>query len=145
MHKFFKAVAFVTIFSVLTRAIGFFLRIYLSRVMGTEVLGAYQVAMSIFGVLMTVISSGIPLVVSRNVAYFDAQNNKKSQHQNITAGLIISVLIAIVICVVLTAFPEILKLFMQSQESVNIILYLLPALLKGKILQPRLLYPARIS
>lgn len=133
MHKFFKAVAFVTIFSVLTRAIGFFLRIYLSRVMGTEVLGAYQVAMSIFGVLMTVISSGIPLVVSRNVAYFDAQNNKKSQHQNITAGLIISVLIAIVICVILTAFPEILKLFMQSQESVNIILYLLPALIASAV------------
>lgn len=133
MHKFFKAVAFVTIFSVLTRAIGFFLRIYLSRVMGAEVLGAYQVSMSIFGVLMTLVTSGLPLVVSRNVAYFQAEGDKKAEHKNITAGLIISVLLSVVVCVILYAFPNILRLFIKSEQSIQIILMLLPALIASAI------------
>lgn len=133
MHKFFKAVAFVTIFSVLTRAMGFFLRIYLSRVMGAEALGAYQVSVSIFGVLMTLISSGLPLVVSRNVAFYNNQNNKSMQNKNITAGLIISVAISVILCAVLFAFPNILKLFINSDESISIILVLLPALVASAI------------
>ena len=133
MQKFFKAVAFVTIFSVLTRALGFFLRIYLSRVMGAETLGAYQVAMSIFGVLMTLISSGLPLVVSRNVAYFNNQQNLTKTNKNITAGLIICVAISVVVCVLLAVCPNILKVFVKSQESVEIILILLPALVASAI------------
>lgn len=133
MQKFFKAVAFVTIFSVLTRALGFFLRIYLSRVMGAETLGAYQVAMSIFGVLMTLISSGLPLVVSRNVAYFNNQKNLTKTNKNITAGLIICVAISVVVCVILAVCPNILKVFVKSQESVEIILILLPALVASAI------------
>lgn len=133
MHKFFKAVAFVTIFSVLTRAIGFFLRIYLSRVMGAEVLGAYQVSMSIFGVLMTLVTSGLPLVVSRNVAYYEAEGNKKAEHKNITAGLIISIVLSTFVCVILYAFPNILRLFIKSEQSVQIILILLPALVASAV------------
>lgn len=132
MRKFFKAVAFVTIFSVLTRTIGFFLRIYLSRVMGAEVLGAYQVSMSIFGVLMTLVSSGLPLVVSRNVAYYD-QKNEMMQHKNITAGLIIGTTLSVVLCAIIYAFPQILNLFISSAESINIILILLPALVASAI------------
>lgn len=133
MHKFFKAVAFVTIFSVLTRAIGFFLRIYLSRVMGAEVLGAYQVSMSIFGVLMTLVTSGLPLVVSRNVAYHEANGQKQAEHKTITAGLIISLVLSISLCVVLFAFPNILRLFIKSEQSIQIILVLLPALVASAI------------
>ena len=133
MRKFFKAVAFVTVFSVLTRAIGFFLRIYLSRVMGPEVLGSYQVSTSIFSVLMTLVCSGLPLVVSRNVAFYNAENNKQMQHKNITAGLIVSLVISGIVCVVLYACPGILNLFVHSQESVDIILILLPALVASAI------------
>ena len=69
MQRLFKATIIVTFFSVTTRALGFILRIILSRFLGAEQLGHYQVAMSIFGVLMTLVASGLPLVVSRNVAY----------------------------------------------------------------------------
>lgn len=132
MRKFFKAVAFVTIFSVLTRTIGFFLRIYLSRVMGAETLGAYQVSMSIFGVLMTLVTSGLPLVVSRNVAYFE-QKNANMQHKNITAGLIIAIALSTILCVILYAFPNILQIFITSEESISMILILLPALIASAI------------
>ncbi len=133
MHKFFKAVAFVTIFSVLTRAIGFFLRIYLSRVMGAEVLGAYQVSMSIFSVLLTLVTSGLPLIISRNVAFCEANKDKQTQNRTITAGLIVSLVVSFIVCVVLGAFPNILKLIIKSEESIQIILILLPALVASAI------------
>ena len=129
MRKFFKAVAFVTIFSVLTRAIGFFLRIYLSRVLGAEALGSYQISLSIFGVLMTLVSSGLPLIISRNVAYYVASGEEKQANKTLSAGLYISLAISVIVCVLFGAFPQILGLFIKSKESINIILFLLPALI----------------
>lgn len=133
MNKFFKAVAFVTIFSVLTRALGFFLRIYLSRVMGAETLGAYQISMSIFGVLMTLIASGLPLVISRNVAYYNAKGDKVTQHKSITAGLIVSLVVSVAITAFIMLFPNVLKVFIKSDESVKIIQALSPALIASAI------------
>ena len=60
-----KAVALITIFSILTRILGFVFRIYLSWEMGAEMLGIYQVALSIIGVLMMLVSSGLPLTLSK--------------------------------------------------------------------------------
>ena len=71
-----KAMFCVTFFSVATRTLGFLLKIYLSRELGSVLLGSYQVAMSIFAVLMTFVSSGIPVVLSRNVSYFSCKNDK---------------------------------------------------------------------
>ena len=85
MKKFVKATLIITVFSVATRALGFVLRIVLSRLMGAETLGAYQISMSIFGVLMTVIASGLPLIVSRNVSYYQDKDVKK-QNRIISAG-----------------------------------------------------------
>lgn len=133
MHKFFKAVAFVSIFSVLTRAIGFFLRIYLSRMLGAEALGSYQISMSIFGVLMTIVSSGLPLVISRNVAYYNSRKDKNLQHKTISAGLIIAVGISVVVSVFIWACPQFLELFIKSQESIKIIQMLLPALIASAV------------
>ncbi len=65
MKSLFKTVALITFFSVITRVVGFLFRIYLSRTVGAEALGMYQVAFSIFMVLLTIISSGLPLVISR--------------------------------------------------------------------------------
>ena len=95
MNKFFKAMFSVTFFSVATRALGFLLKIYLSRELDSALLGSYQVAMSIFGVLMTLVSSGIPVVLSRNVSYFHGKNDKKSIGSTVSSGLILTAAICI--------------------------------------------------
>jgi len=132
MRNIFKATIIVTIFAVLTRALGFFLRIYLSRVMGAEALGAYQITMSVFGVLLTIVSSGLPMIVSRNVAYFEAQKNKTSQNRTITAGLVIGIITSILICVVVfVLYVPLCKII--GDESANLILILLPAIVASAI------------
>ena len=61
----FHSVATITFFAIITRLLGFFLRIYLSRAVGAEALGKYQIALSVLSVLLTVIASGIPLTISK--------------------------------------------------------------------------------
>ena len=129
MRGFFKATLIMTIFSVITRALGFVLRIVLSRNLGAQTLGAYQVAMSVLGVLMTLIASGIPLVVSRNVAYNCSNKNPNQAYSTVSAGLIITLVISITINIILFLFPSCLDFLSLEKQTTSIILFALPSLI----------------
>ena len=133
MGRLFKAVAFVTIFSVLTRGLGFLLRIYLSRVLGAELLGSYQIAMSVFGVILTLIASGLPTIISRRVANLRAQNNFNACHKVVSSGLIIALSISSFVCVLLFAFPSVLAKIFTSNHSISILYILLPSAIASSV------------
>lgn len=133
MNKFFKAMFCVTFFSVATRAMGFLLKIYLSRSLSSELLGSYQVAMSIFGVFMTLVSSGIPVVLSRNISYYHGKNNKRAIGSIVSSGLILTSIICTVVTLVVIFCPSLMDLIFTSSESSEMILILLPALLFSSI------------
>lgn len=129
MSRLFKATMIVTIFSVLTRALGFVLRIILSRALGAESLGYYQVSMSVLGVLMTLIASGIPLVISRTVANKKAEGDHISAYKTTTAGLIVSVLLSISVCLVIYLCPQILNIVYRQNITTSIVFFALPSLI----------------
>lgn len=133
MKGLFKATLIVTIFSVLTRAMGFVLRIILSRVLGAEILGYYQVAMSVFGVLLTLVASGLPLVVSRTVAYKKQVQDDRGAHASVTAGLIVTLTISIIVSAVLYIFPNVLTKIFNNNITTGIVLYSLPAIIASAI------------
>lgn len=134
MNKnFFKAMFCVTFFLVSTRALGFLLKIYLSRTLGSVLLGSYQVAMSIFAVLMTFVSSGIPVVLSRNVSYYSGKNDKKSIGSIVSSGLILTAIICIVVSGIILLFPGLLSKIFTSNASTEMIYILLPALIFSSI------------
>ena len=121
MNKLMKALFCVTFFSIATRGLGFLLKIYLSRKMSPQLLGSYQVAMSVFGVLMTFVSSGIPVVLSRNISYYYGQNDKKSIGATVSSGLIITGIICAVISFIIFFFTDTIKKLFISDSSFNII------------------------
>ena len=133
MNKLFKAMFCVTFFSVATRAMGFLLKIYLSRSLSSELLGSYQVAMSIFGVFMTLVSSGIPVVLSRNISYYHGKNNKRAIGSIVSSGLILTGIICAIVTLVVIFCPSLMNLIFTSSESSEMILILLPALLFSSI------------
>lgn len=133
MNKFFKAMFCVTFFSVATRALGFLLKIYLSRNLDSALLGSYQVAMSIFGVLMTLVSSGIPVVLSRNVSYFHGKNDQKSIGSTVSSGLILTGIICTVVSLVVILCPDLMNKIFTSNASTEMLLILLPALIFSSI------------
>lgn len=133
MSKFFKAMFCVTFFSVCTRALGFLLKIYLSRKLGSEMLGSYQVTMSIFAVFLTLVSSGIPVVLSRNVSYFSHNNNKKSTGSVVSSGLILTAAICIVVSLFILCFPNVINAIFSENLSSDMLLLLLPALIFSSV------------
>ena len=71
IKSLFKAVFIITVFSISTRLLGFLLKIFLSRQIGAEGLGIFQVALSIAMIFITLVSSGLPLIVSKKTAEFE--------------------------------------------------------------------------
>lgn len=131
MSKIFRAALLVTIFSVITRAMGFLMKIILSRNLSPSTLGEYQIAMSIFSVMLTLIASGLPLIVSRRVAYL--KENKKESNKTASAGLFISLALSIGFSIILFVFKDTLGKLFKSDTIGAMVLSLTPALVFSSI------------
>ncbi len=133
MKSLFKTVALITFFSVLTRICGFFFRIYLSRTIGAESLGLYQVAFSIFMVLLTIVSSGLPLIISRMTAKFRAKGESKSEGSLVTVSLIFSVILSVILCLVVLLFKNVFASLFTDSRCIGILIVLLPSLVFSSV------------
>ena len=91
----YKNTALLSLLSVLERALGFFYRIVLARLLGAEGLGVYQIAVSHFFVLRTLGGGGIPVTLSRTVAKEGVKKNRKSSAAPLSAALLLSLLITL--------------------------------------------------
>jgi len=133
MKRLFKTIMIITLFSCITRALGFLFRIYLSRELGAESLGIYQVALSVFGVLCTLIASGLPVILSREVAKANALGDKKMSASNVGSGLLLSILIAVISCIIVILFPGLFNSIFTDPSSLQILYLLLPGVLATAI------------
>ena len=82
---------------------------------------------------MTFVSSGIPVVLSRNVSYYSGNNDKKSIGSIVSSGLIITGIICLVVSVIVLLFPNLLSIIFTSNASVEMIYILLPALIFSSV------------
>jgi len=125
----FKAVFIITFFSILTRIIGFIIRIFMSRELGAEIIGIYQISISILSVFMTLVSSGIPLTISRLSAEYKAKGEFIKENKMVTAGTIISLGLAIVICILTIIFKPLIVNLSGSSLVASVLIALLPSLI----------------
>lgn len=95
--------AVVTVASVIERALGFIYRVYLSRALGAEGVGIYQISVSVIGLIMTLTSSGIPITVSRIMTKHSAAREGARNYKTFTAGVILSIIASAPIVFALTA------------------------------------------
>ena len=91
----------VTVFSTIEKSLSFFYRIVLSRIIGAEGLGIYQICLSVFAVFLTAASSGIPITVSRLIAKGSASGDLKSKNAAVTAGVVGTLIFTIPMAVIL--------------------------------------------
>ncbi len=121
------SVLILAVFSILTRFLGFLFRIYLSRELGAELLGVYQVAFSVFMVLVIVVSSGLPLAVSKSIARGRAIKETNNEGAVVSSALITGLVIALVICAVILLLYPILGGLFSDDRCIYILISLLPA------------------
>ena len=133
MKSIFKAVAVVTIFSVITRLLGFFFRIFLSRKLGSVGLGLYQMATSVLGIFMTLISSGIPLTTAKMVSKYESQNDLVKRNKVVTSSLVIALIVATLSSLLILMLKSVWNLILTDSRAVEIMIILIPSIIFSSI------------
>lgn len=123
MNSTVKAVLTLTSFTFVERMLGFLFKIYLSREIGAVGMGIYSVALSFFFVLLTLLTSGIPLVVSKRTAA-----DRTNSGGLCSAALIFELVTALVVCVSVFLLQKPIGSLFAERQSMTLVLIMLPAL-----------------
>lgn len=128
-QNIYKSAAQVTIFSTIEKMMSFFYRIILSRIIGAEGLGIYQICLTVFAVFLTAASSGVPVTVSRLIAKNNAVGDIKGRNSAVTAGILATLIVTIPMAFILFFGRNLLKPLFSDDRCVDIFLLLLPGLI----------------
>ena len=118
-----KSVLTITAFTFVERILGFFFKIYLSREIGAIGMGVYSVALSFFFVLLTLLTSGIPLTVSKSTA-----KNGADSGGICSAALIVELITAVLLSLAVLALNKPLGSILADAQSMALVIIMLPAL-----------------
>ena len=125
----FKTVSMITIFSVITRLFGFIFRIFLSRKLGAEGLGIYQISASVMGIFMTLVASGLPLVTAKLCAKYDHTNEMDKKNITVTSATIIALVISLLSSAIIMLFQGAFIKFLGNYLVVELMLLMCPAII----------------
>lgn len=109
----------VTFLSIAERALGFLYRIVLSRLIGAEGLGLYQVALSLFSVFLTIGTGGIPITVSRLISKSKAENDVYGERSAVGAGACLCLFLTLPIALILGIFPKTVGFLFTDERCVS--------------------------
>lgn len=129
----YRTAALVTGLSVAERSLGFLYRIVLSRLIGSEGLGLYQVALSVFSVFLTVGTGGIPITVSRLISKSKAANDPKGENGAVAAGLIASLVLTLPVCFVFLVAGDKFAFLFSDERCLSLFSVLLVGLVFSSV------------
>lgn len=132
MNSTAKSFSIVTGFSIATRLLSFIFKMWMSRALGAETVGLYQIALSVIMMLLT-ITSGAPTVLSRKIAEAGSCNDNKKQNSLVCASLILGFGISATICAVLYACHSKLGFLFSNEQCLPIFLIMLPTLITSTL------------
>ncbi len=93
----------------------------------------YQVALSVFMVLLTLVSSGFTLIISRMTASFRVSSDRKAMGTLVTSSAIVGLLVSVILCLVIFLFRGLFANLFTDQNCMNILIILLPSLVFSAI------------
>lgn len=132
LGKISEAVFTVGLFSVFTRILSFIFKIYLSRTLGAEVIGLYQIAVSVFFLFVSISASGLPLVLSRKTAQDKALGENKFMGY-FSSAMFSGVSIALVVIMLLWTLSDRIGFLFSDKNAMPLFMIMIPALLSSTI------------
>ncbi len=102
-NNFIKGAAILTAAGMAARVMGFGYRVILTRIIGAEGMGLYQMAYPIYTILLVVSRSGIPVALAKLIADRIASNKKKEAYKifivarrmSLVVGMLVSIIMAL--------------------------------------------------
>lgn len=107
------------------RIIGFFYRIFLSRIIGAEGVGIYQLVFPLYALTYSLTVSGIQTTISRFVSAKTASGDRKGALRILQSGLFLSLALSLVTSSLLFRFHHILAVSFIKEERCSKLLKLL--------------------
>ncbi len=127
MKAITKAVFILTLFSIISRILGFVFRIYLSHTIGEQGIALYQISTSLFFVLLTIVASGIPSIISRQVAKYNARQEYNKIHNIISSSLILVAVLDLIIVFVMVISRGLFSFLKINEQAIELLYLLIPA------------------
>ena len=130
LGSFLTGTLLLTFTGLLSRIIGFFYRIFLSRTIGAEGLGIYQLIFPVLSLCISLTSAGVQTSISKYVA--EEQGRKKGSDgiRFLYAGLLLSLLLTLFVCLILLTNSDFIatKILGEKRcmELVRIMAYSIP-------------------
>lgn len=105
-HPFITGTIILTLTGLISRLIGFFYRIYLSRLFGEEGMGVYQLLSPVLALTFSVTAAGLQTAISKHVAGECQGQDSRSSFRFVSVGTLISLLLSILCTWILIQFSE---------------------------------------
>lgn len=134
--KFLRGAMILTVAGLLVKVIGSVNRILLSRLLGGEGIGLYQMAYPVYLLLLSLSAAGIPVAISIIVADHLARNEKRALHQIFRVSFFLLTALGSVLALGLFFGAELLisSGYIRDPRAYYALIALAPAILFGTVL-----------
>ena len=126
---FLQGAAILTMGTILVKLLGALYKIPMNRIIGTEGFGHFNVAYSIFNVLLTVSTAGLPIAVSRMISQANTLGNRHQVQKTFRTSLAIFLGLGVLCSAAMELFAPQLAAWMGDPDAVWAIRVLAPAVL----------------
>lgn len=114
-HPLITGTLILTAAGILTRLIGFFYKIFLSRTIGAEGIGIYQMIFPIYGVCYALTASGAEIAVSRFVSRETGRGNSRSARCVLHIGLFFALSLSLAAAFLLYHYADLAALYLLHE------------------------------
>lgn len=125
-----KGTFILTAAGFLSRFMGFFYRIFLSRTFGAENVGLYQLIFPVFSLCVSLTCAGVETAISRTVARNMSLHQKKEAKETLILGLVFSVSFSVLITILIQRYAEPISIYFlkdaRCEPLLTIMSYVLP-------------------
>ncbi|MBQ8451972.1 MAG: polysaccharide biosynthesis protein [Clostridia bacterium] len=127
-NSFVFGMALLAIFNILGKVFGAIYRIPLAKFLGPEGMGVYQLIFTIFALILTLTTTGIPVAVSKLTAEFDVSKKASSKTLLLTANIFV-LSISLIACLAVFLFADKFATFQGYPDAYFCYYAILPAIL----------------
>ena len=120
----------LTATSIISQLLGFFYRIVLSRLIGAEVMGLYQLVMPVYSVIMSIVSVGLTVAVSNLSSEYSSMDNWAAARQVLCRCLCILGMLFAPIAALVLLFSDGISVYLLGDARTQLgLIFLLPCIL----------------
>lgn len=117
-----KGAVFLTVTGFATRLLGFYNRIFLTRLIGVSQLGIYQLIFPIYILSYAISSQGISLALTKNISFYSGQRKTAAIKEVMRASILFSAVISITCAVILFLISDKISIiFLNNSECKNLL------------------------